>query len=158
MMILHRLADAPRAPEGAADLAKGLHRLATQARRRGLIVVVSDFIAPDGWQKPMGRLGARHDLLAVEVVDPRELELPNVGLVTLTDPETGNQREVATNKASVRRAYAEAASAQRSDIDAALRKSGAGHLQLRTDRDWLFDLASFVITRRKRHDLAKRSA
>jgi uncharacterized protein (DUF58 family) len=157
MGILHRVATAPRAAGGSADLGEALHRLAGHARRRGLVVVVSDFITPDGWQRPMARLGARHDLLAVEILDPRELELPNVGLVTMTDPETGAQREVATHKASVRRHYAEAAAAQRMQIASDLTTAGAGHLQLRTDRDWILDLAKFVIQRRKRNDVVKRT-
>ncbi|MGI9621550.1 MAG: DUF58 domain-containing protein [Acidimicrobiales bacterium] len=158
MAILHRLADAPRGSSGSVDLARGLHRLAGQARRRGLIVVVSDFIAPDGWQQRLARLSTRHDVLAVEVVDPRELEIPDVGLVVLTDPETGVQREVATNRSSVRKRYAEAAKDQRDHIAAGLRDAGVSHLQLRTDRDWILDLAQFMVGRRKRHDGAAKPA
>ncbi len=154
MGILHRVANTPRSEGGSADLGLGLHRVAKQAQRRGLVVVVSDFLTSEGWQLPMGRLGARHDLLAVEVLDPRELELPNVGLVTLTDPETGAQRDVPTHKASVREAYAEAAADQRTRIAADLRQAGAGHLRLRTDGDWILDLARFVVQRRKRHETA----
>lgn len=154
--ILHRIATTPRGETGSVDLAAGLHRLGTQARRRGLVVVVSDFLAPDGWQRPLGRLGARHDLLAVELVDPRELELPDVGTIVLTDPETGAQREVATHKASVRRRFAEAAAEQRARIATDLAQAGAAHLQLRTDGDWLLDIARFVGSRRKRHTAAKR--
>ncbi len=157
MAILHRVATAPRS-QGSADLGAGLHRLGIQARRRGLVVVVSDFLAPDGWQQPLSRLGHRHDVVAVEVLDRRELELPDVGLITITDPETGAQREVATGRASVRRNYAEAAAAQRARIAADLRGAGADHLQLRTDRDWILDLAAFVVRRRKRRDPVKRPA
>ncbi len=158
MAILHRIATAPRGEGAGADLGAGLHRVGVQARRRGLVVVVSDFLAPDGWQRPLARLATRHDVVAVEVLDPRELELPDVGLVTLTDPETGAQREVATGRASVRRHFAEAAAAQRARIAADVRGAGAAHLQLRTDRDWILDLAAFVVRRRKRRDLAKRPA
>ena len=156
MAILHRVADAPRAESGTADLADGLHRIGRHAVRRGLVVVVSDFIAPDGWQQGIARLATRHDVLAVEVVDPRELELPNVGLVTLTDPETGVQRDIPTHKASVRKQYAEAAAAQRASIETDLRRAGAAHVQLRTDRDWILDLANFIVRRRKRHDGASK--
>lgn len=153
--LLHRLADAPRAESGTTDLGAGIQRLGTQARRRGLVVVVSDFISPDGWQKPLARLAIKHDVLAVEVLDPRELELPNVGLVTFIEPETGLQRDIATGRASVRARYAEAAAQQRSRITADLRKAGASHLQLRTDRDWLIDLATFMVNRRKRASVGK---
>ncbi len=158
MSILSRIVDTPRDQQGSADLGQALHRLGTQAKRRGLVVVVSDFIGPDDWQRPLARLAARHDVIAVEILDPRELELPNVGLVTLTDPETGMQREIATGKTSVRDRYAAAAAAQRSEIAAGLSQAGAGHLQLRTDRDWLLDLVEFVIGRRKRHTAAKAPA
>lgn len=156
MALLHRVAESPRAESGTGDLGAALHRIGRHAVRRGLVVVVSDFIAPDGWQQAMARLATRHDVLAVEVVDPRELELPNVGLVTLTDPETGLQRDIPTNKASVRRHYAEAAAAQRARIEADLRQAGAAHVQLRTDRDWILDLANFIVRRRKRHDGARK--
>lgn len=156
--LLHRIASMPRGSTGSADLGAGLHRIATQARRRGLVVVVSDFLTPPTWQKPLGRLATRHDVLAIEIVDPRELELPDVGVITLTDPETGAQREVATQKAAVRRRYAEAAAEQRAQIAADLRSLGVDHLQLRTDGDWLLDIARYVEARRKAQNAAKRPA
>ncbi len=150
MAILHRLNDTPRSDGGTVDMAVGLERIGSIARRRGLVVVVSDFLDSGPWQRPLARLATRHEVVAVEVLDPRELSLPNVGVITLTDPETGGQREVQTGKASVRKAYAEAAAQQRVDIADHLRKSGVGHVQLRTDEDWLMALAKFIINRRKR--------
>lgn len=76
--------------------------------------------------------------------------------MTFVDPETGRQLEVQTSAASVRRRYATAAAAQRQRIAAALRHAGAGHLQLRTDRDWVSDVVRFVIARR-RHSAAART-
>lgn len=150
LALLDRVAAVQRGASGTTDLADGMHRLGTQARRRGLVVVVSDFLATPGWELPLRRLTARHEVLAIEVVDPRELELPDVGVLTVIDPETGDQREIATSRASVRRAYAEAAAAQRASIAAEIRQAGADHLQLRTDGDWLLDLAHFVGLRRQR--------
>ena len=147
---LHRLANSSRAESGSTDLGCGIQRISSQARRRGLVVVVSDFISPDGWQQPLAQLAVKHDVLAVEVLDPRELELPDVGLVTFTDPETGTQRDIATGRASVRKRYAEAATQQRRHIEAELRKASAAHLQLRTDGDCLIDLVTFVANLRKR--------
>lgn len=155
MSILHRIAQAPRHASGSADLGAGVDRLGRVARRRGLSVVVSDFISPDGWQKPLARLATRHEVVAVEVLDPRELELPNVGLITLTDPETGAQREVATGSASVRRRYADAAVQQRAAIAADLVHANAAHLQLRTDRDWLLDFANFIVKRRRQRSAVR---
>jgi uncharacterized protein (DUF58 family) len=94
-------------------------------------------------------LSERHQLLAVEVLDPRELELPAAGLVTFADPETGRQLEVQTSDATVRRNYAAAAAAQRAAIATSLRHAGAAHLQLRTDRDWLTDVVRFVVAQRR---------
>jgi uncharacterized protein (DUF58 family) len=112
-------------------------------------VVVSDFIAPDGWDRHLKTLRARHEVLAVEVLDRRELELPPVGLLTLVDTETGRRVEVQTSRARVRERYAAAASGQRAEIARMLRGAGIPHLVLRTDRDWLLDIVRFVATRRR---------
>jgi len=87
---------------------------------------------------------------------PCELELPNVGYLTLVDPETGALREVQTANESLRRRYAEAAAAQRAGIAKDIRTSGAGHLVLRTDRDWLRDIVGFVHMARRRRDAMSR--
>ncbi len=150
--LLHRLARRPRAGEGsgATDLAGGIAHLVRPPQRRGLAVVISDFLAPAGWETPLRALALRHQVLAVEIVDPRELELPNVGYLAMVDPETGRRLEVPTGKASLRRRYAEAAAAERTAIATAIRRSGAQHLQLRTDRDWVRDVVAFVVSNRHR--------
>jgi uncharacterized protein (DUF58 family) len=158
--LVRRVAGVPRAAEGTrGDLAAILEQLRRPPRRRGLVVVISDFLGPRGgagpgadafgWERPLRALSARHDLLAVEVLDPRDLELPDVGAVVLADPETGRQKEVVTTPL-LRREYAAAASAHRDDVAIALRRTGAGHLVLRTDSDWVADMVRFVMTR-KRH-------
>jgi uncharacterized protein (DUF58 family) len=124
--------------------------------RRGLAVVVSDFLAPGEWDRPLRALSARHETLAVEIIDPRELSLPDVGVLELRDPETGATIEVQTGSAKLRARYAEAAAAQRADIARRLRAAGADHLVLRTDRDWLLDLVRFVASRRDRVDAMAR--
>ena len=82
------------------------------------------------------------------MLDPRELDLPDMGLLLLVDPETGRQREVWTSR-RLRARYAEAAAAHRAAVAAAVRGSGAGHVTLRTDADWVRDLARFVLARRR---------
>ncbi len=138
--------------------------LASARRRRGLRVVVSDFLDASPaldpglelpWERPMRRLAARHQVLAVEVIDPRELELPPVGLVSLTDPESGRSRQVRLT-ARVRAAYARAAAVQREVNRMALRRCGAAHLVLRTDRDWVADIAQFVLRQRRTAHLTHR--
>jgi uncharacterized protein (DUF58 family) len=134
---------------GRADLGDLIDRLNRPPRRRGVAVVISDFLAPvDSWARPIRKLGVRHDVLAVEVVDPRELELPDVGVLVLADPETGALHEVQTADPKLRQNYAEAAGQQRGEIARALRAAGAAHLRLRTDTDWLLDVVRFVAAQR----------
>ena len=138
-----------RIQPGRADLGALIDMLNRPPRRRGVAVVISDFLAPvDGWSRPIRKLGVRHDVLAIEVVDPRELELPDVGVLTLADPETGMLHEVQTADPALRRRYAEAAGEQRAEIARALRAAGAAHLRLRTDTDWLLDMVRFVAAQR----------
>lgn len=96
----------------------------------------------------MRALSGRHDLVAVEVLDPRELELPDVGTVVLADPETGRQREVVTTPVLCRE-FAAAAAAHRDRVAATLRRCGAAHLVLRTDSDWVADVVRFALTRKR---------
>ena len=151
MALLHTLANRERVDgTGPTDLAAAINTHLLARRRRGLAVVISDFLSPPGWERKLSGLAARHQVLAVEIIDPRELELPNVGYLTLVDPETGRRMEVQTAKAALRQRYAEAAAAQRAEIDAAIRRSGAHHLVLRTDRDWLRDVVDYVLSARRR--------
>lgn len=158
--LTRRVAHTPRtAGQGGgasnAEIAAMLEQLRRPQRRRGLVAVVSDFLAVRPvagslpWERALRALSARHQLLAVEVVDPRELELPAAGLVTFVDTETGRQVEVQTSDRQVRTRYAAAAQEQRDRIATALRHAGAGHLQLRTDRDWVDDVVRFVLARRR---------
>jgi uncharacterized protein (DUF58 family) len=148
--LLRAVVATPRAAGGRrGDLAAALESLRRPPRRRGLVVVVSDFLGDPDWERPLRGLSARHELLAIEVVDPRELELADVGLLTVVDPETGQTLEVPTGKAEVRRRFAEGAAAQRREIAAGLRRAGAGHLRLQTDRDWLADVVRYVVDRRR---------
>ncbi|MDQ1645483.1 MAG: hypothetical protein QOJ50_1667 [Cryptosporangiaceae bacterium] len=148
--MLRRIADTPRAGTGAAtDLAAAVDLLNRPPRRRGMAVVISDFLADPAWEWPMRKLAVRHDVLAIEIVDPRELALPEVGILTVADPETGRLHEVQTSSKSLREAYARAAAEQRDAISAAMRHAGAAHLRLRTDSDWLLDIVRFVAASRR---------
>jgi uncharacterized protein (DUF58 family) len=154
--LVRRVAMTPRADSvGGPDLAALLEAMRRPQRKRGLVAVVSDFIdgttddGPLPWERPLRALSERHQLLGVEVLDPRELELPAAGLVTFVDPETGRQLEVQTSDRRLRAEYAVAASKQRERIATGLRHAGAAQLQLRTDRDWITDVVRFVIARRK---------
>jgi uncharacterized protein (DUF58 family) len=184
--VLRQVADTPRSTAGRrGDLAAAVEMLRRPPRRRGMVVVISDFLgeplpgaapigsadapigaapigaAPIGaapfaaggdrydWERPIRALSVRHEVLAVEVLDPRELTLPAVGLLTVVDPETGQQVEVQSSDKDLRERYAAAAAAQRASIAGSLRRAGANHLRLATDRDWLIDIVRFVAARRR---------
>jgi len=150
--LLRAIAATPRSEDGGGhvrgDLSLALEQLRRPPRRRGLAVVISDFVGELDWERSLRALSSRHDLLAVEVLDPRDLELPAVGLVTLVDPETGRTKEVQTTPA-LRSAFAAAAAEHRDQVAAALRRSGAAQLTLRTDRDWVADVLRFVLSRKR---------
>lgn len=151
------------APVAFGEAVEGLHRA---VRRRGLVVVVSDFLdgldqdglgdAPPQWEQPLRRLHARHQVLAVQVTDPRERDLPDVGLLTLVDPETGRRREVSSASRRLRQRYAEAARTQQRTITTAIRRAGADHLRIRTDGDWVADIVRHVHAQRRLSRAARR--
>jgi uncharacterized protein (DUF58 family) len=146
---LLRAITSTRVRPGRADLGALIDGLNRPPRRRGFAVVISDFLAPtDKWDRALRKVGVRHELLAVEIVDPRELELPDVGVIALVDPETGSMHEVLTSDARLRQRYAAAAAEQRAAIAAAIRRAGGAHLRLRTDSDWLLDIVRFVAAQR----------
>ncbi|WET83218.1 DUF58 domain-containing protein [Amycolatopsis sp. QT-25] len=148
--LVRKIAETPRAEEGVrGDLAAALEKLRRPPRRRGLAVVISDFLGDLEWQRPLRALGGHHDLIAIEVLDPRDLDLPDVGTVVLADPETGKQREVHAS-ALLRKEFGAAAHAHRQEVAAALRRAGAAHLVLRTDSDWIADMVRFVVARKRR--------
>jgi uncharacterized protein (DUF58 family) len=140
-------------------LAQSITQLARAQRRRGLRVVVSDFIepsdvvrdvdAPTSWERPIRELATRSQTIAVEILDPRELDIPDVGVVLLQDPETGDLRELNTADRKIRSRYSAAARMQRERNRRALRRAGVGHLLLRTDRDWVSDTARFAFKHRR---------
>ena len=135
-----RAAIAPAAP----TLATAIRRTCATTRRRGRIVVISDLIDSSPWPDELRAAAVRHDVVVAEVSDPRDWSLPAVGLLTLVDPETGRRREVQTADARVRNRFAAAAVAEQARITAAVRASGARHLRLSTDRDWMLDLVRFA--------------
>lgn len=135
-----RANEAPHAAAAArTPLADALLRVTRVARSTGVVVVVSDFRDP-GWAAALRSVAARHTVLAVEVVDPAEAELPAAGHLTLVDPESGRLVEADTDAPELRRAYADAELARRAGVAAGIRAAGADHLVLSTQRDWLRDL------------------
>jgi uncharacterized protein (DUF58 family) len=136
-------------PAPSVDLAAAITRVERMARRRGEVIVVSDFLDTGPWPRALTRLALHHDAIAVQVVDPRELALPAVGMLSLVDTESGRLLHVQTNSPRLRTRYGEAAARRHAGIAAAVRAAGAEHLVLRTDHDWLVDVARYLSARRR---------
>ena len=160
--LLRKLLTEPIVPDhasGELELADGIEQLTRTERRRGMRGVVSDLLTPGDseldpnvpppWERSLRRLAVRNQVLAVEVVDRHEIEFPDVGEMLIRDPETDFSRYVNTSDDGARRRMDAATTAQRERIKIALRRSGAGHIQLRTDRDWVADIARFVLNYRR---------
>jgi uncharacterized protein (DUF58 family) len=129
---------------GATSLGGALRRVDALARQRSLVVVVSDFRGPRDWRKPFLQLAGRHEVIAVEIRDPREQELPNAGELWLVDPETGRQLRVDTRSAKLRARFAAAAEAERRDVATELASVGSRHVVLTTSGDWLRPFVAFL--------------
>ncbi|MCV7442318.1 hypothetical protein AWB91_07030 [Mycobacterium paraense] len=147
--LLRTIATTPKAPVGVrGDLATAIDALRRPERRRGMAVIISDFLGPINWMRPLRAISARHEVLAIEVLDPRDVELPDIGDVVLQDAETGVTREF-TIDAQLRDDFAKAAAAHREEVSRTFRSCGAPVLTLRTDRDWIADIVRFVESRRR---------
>lgn len=132
------------------DLSLLLTAAAGIARRRGLVLVVSDFISADGWEKPLAQLARRHEVVALQVIDPRESELPDAGAVYVEDAETGEQIFVDTSDTAFRARLAAAADARQAELEARARKAGADLYTVRTDDDLVRSLMRISELRRMR--------
>jgi uncharacterized protein (DUF58 family) len=121
-------------------LAGALGRVAKFAGQPGLVVVISDFRDQEDWTRPMGALRAHHSVVAIEVRDPREGQVPAVGRLAVVDPETGQRLEVDTSRRAVRERFAQIEAEGRAAVARELRRLHVDHVVLSTDRDWLLDL------------------
>jgi uncharacterized protein (DUF58 family) len=135
---------------GATSIGAALTQVARIARQRSLVAVVSDFRGPRDWRTPLLQLASRHAVVAVEITDPREQELPNVGHLWLVDPETGRKLHVDTARRKLRERFAAAASEERDALASELAALGVPHLVLSTSGNWLRTYAAFVARERRR--------
>ena len=133
---------------GPTRLGEALDRAGALARQRALVVIVSDFRGPLDWRRPLLRLAGRHDVVAVEIRDPREQALPNLGELWLVDPETGRQLRVDTRSARLRERFSQAAAAERTELAREIASVGVRHVVLSTEGDWLRPLIVFLRRRR----------
>ena len=147
--LLAKLRAAPRRTErGLTNLAAALDLARSAIRRPSVVVIVSDLLVADGWSGALGKLTTRHEVVVLRVVDPRESELPDVGIVTFEDPETGEQLLVDTSDARLRVRFAEAARAQTERIDRLLTSRGVRRVVASTDADLLPCLLELLDRRR----------
>jgi uncharacterized protein (DUF58 family) len=134
----------------ATDLGAMLNRSAAMVRRRSLVVVVSDFISEPGWEPALSRLAQRHEVVALQVSDPREDELPDVGSIYVEDAETGEQIFVDTSDPGFRSRLRVAADERQAALEAATRSAGVDLHQIRTDEDLVRSLVRISALRRSR--------
>ena len=139
---MERATDSPA--DGPTDLGRALAEAGRLIRRPSMMVLISDFMTPAGWQRPLSALAIRHEVIAVWITDPREHEIPDVGVVTFEDPESGEQILVDTRSAHLRARFQEAAAAQRETIRADLLRARAAVAEMSTAAELVPQLVAFI--------------
>jgi uncharacterized protein (DUF58 family) len=153
--LLHRMQTRAAATgKRATNLRELLDAAARMAMRRSLIFVVSDFISLPGWPDALARLAERHDVVAVRLYDPMEMELPDLGLLVIQDAETGEQLFVDTHDRGFRKRFAAAAQRRETELRTAFRSAGVDALELATDDDLVDAILRFADLRKRRSQLA----
>ncbi len=151
LRLINDLVKQPALPKAAlTDLAPLLITGLNSIKQRSLIFIVSDFISAPGWERPLGLLSQRHEVLAVRVSDPREMELPNLGAIIMEDAETGEQLYVDTNDKLFRQRFKEAAQQREATLSATLRRAKVDLLSLSTEEDIVRAIVRFAALRRQR--------
>jgi len=155
LSMLHRMITRPELPAATAtDLNVLLHAAHETIRRRSLVFVVSDFISRPGWAETLANLAMRHEVIAVRVYDPLEMELPDLGLLVIQDSETGEQVFVDTHDRGFRKRFAELATKREEELRTAFRQAGVDALELATDDDLVDAILRFADLRKRRSQLA----
>jgi uncharacterized protein (DUF58 family) len=141
----------PRLPNAPfTDLSPLLEAGQRTVKRRSLIFLVSDFISAPGWERPLSLLNRRHEVVAVRLSDPREVDLPDIGPLIMEDAETGEQLYVDTHDAAFRRRFQEAAQRREAEVKGAFTRSGVEALSLSTDEDLVRAIVRMATLRRRR--------
>jgi uncharacterized protein (DUF58 family) len=138
-------------PDGrTTDLAAMVHLAASTARRRGLVFVVSDFIGEVNWEPALTRLAQRHEVVTIRVVDPMELDLPDLGLVLLEDAETGEQLLADTGDPLFQQRLRAEVAAREEAIAASMRRAGVTAHRVDTSEDLTRALIDMVLHSKRR--------
>ncbi|MES2509475.1 MAG: DUF58 domain-containing protein [Pseudomonadota bacterium] len=149
--LIHKLQTRPETTQvGPTRLHELLEAGANLIKRRSTIFVVSDFISETGWEKPLGLLAQRHEVVAVRLLDPLELQLPDLGLIPIRDAETGEQLLVDTHDAGFRKRFARIAAQREAELRESLVRAGVDALELSTDDDLVNALMRFTDLRKRR--------
>jgi uncharacterized protein (DUF58 family) len=153
--LLHSMQTRPaHAESGTTRLRELLESAANLLKRRSTVFVVSDFISEPGWERPLAQLARRHEVVAVRLVDPLELDLPDLGLLTIRDSETGEQVLVDTHDAGFRRRFARIAAQREAELREGFVRAGVDALELSTDGDLVDAVVRFTEMRKRRARLA----
>ena len=153
--ILHRILSRPEPGRSAAtNLSDFLATALRVMQRRSLVFVVSDFISAPGWAKPLAYLAQRHEIVAVRLYDPLEMELPDLGLITMRDAETGEQLFVDTHDRGFRERFAVLAERREKELRLAFAQAGVDALELSTDDNLVDAILRFADLRKRRSQLA----
>jgi uncharacterized protein (DUF58 family) len=153
--ILYTMLSRPqRSRSAATDLKVLLKTAFALMPRRSLVFVVSDFVSAPGWEEPLAHLALRHEVVAVRLYDPLELELPDLGLVTIQDAETGEQVLVDTHDRRFRKRFAFIAEQREKALRSAFRQAGVDALELSTDDQLVDAILRFADLRKRRSQLA----
>ncbi|RZJ25957.1 MAG: DUF58 domain-containing protein [Haliea sp.] len=153
--LLHSMQERPAAVEGETTRLRDLlDAAAGLIKRRSTIFVVSDFISEPGWERPLAQLAQRHEVVVVRLLDPLELEMPDLGLLTIRDAETGEQMLVDTHDAGFRRRFARIAAQRESELREMLVRSGVDALELSTEGDLVDAIVRFTEMRKRRARLS----
>ena len=159
LRLLHEIIHLPRRQSGSytavSDLVTYAHRT---IRRRSVIFLISDFFTAPGWERSLRMLSHRHEVIAVRLIDPREHELPDIGLVVLNDSETGESVHVDTHDAGFRKRFAEAVRKREAELRDAFARCGVDVLTISTEEDLVGAVLRFVAFRRRRRGTHAASA
>jgi uncharacterized protein (DUF58 family) len=151
LQMLHAMLARPAAKRNSpTDLSELLVAGAHMMRRRSLVFVVSDFFSLPGWERPLGQLAQRHEVVAVRLHDPLEASLPDLGMLVVQDAETGEQVFVDTHDRAFRKRFAAAAERREAKLRAAFREAAIDALELSTDDDLVDAIRRFADMRKRR--------
>jgi len=151
LRLIDDLLEQPQLPSSSfTDLTPLLETAQRALKRRSLVFVLSDFISAPGWERPLSLLNRRHEVMAVRLFDPREVELPDVGPLIMEDAETGEQLYVDTHDRRFRQRFEAAARRREEEMAAAFRRSGVEAVSLSTDEDLVRAIVRMATLRRQR--------